>query len=108
MAMRSALYKRVEAELPLDSHPEVRLDFQHVRSALSQGYTQPFLLIDPEIVRTKVRRFLAAMPRVRPHYAVKANSHPGVLQTLIEEGAGFELASIAELDLLLGLGVPAA
>ncbi len=27
---------------------------------------------------------------------------------LIEEGVGFEIASISELDLLLGLGVPAA
>jgi ornithine decarboxylase len=31
-----------------------------------------------------------------------------VLKTLIEEGVGFEIASIAELDILLGLGVPAA
>jgi diaminopimelate decarboxylase len=31
-----------------------------------------------------------------------------VLKALIEEGAGFEIASIAELDLLLGLGVNAA
>ena len=41
------------------------------------------------------------MPRVQPHYAVKANPHPAVLRTLIEEGVGFEIASIAELDLLL-------
>ena len=31
-----------------------------------------------------------------------------MLQALIEEGVGFEIASIAELDLLIGLGVPAA
>jgi ornithine decarboxylase len=31
-----------------------------------------------------------------------------VLKVLVEEGAGFEIASIAELDLLLSLGVPAA
>ena len=48
------------------------------------------------------------MPRVRPHYAVKANPDPRVLRMLIEEGVGFEIASIAELDLLLSLGVPAA
>jgi len=45
---------------------------------------------------------------VHPHYAVKANPDPRVLKTLIEEGTGFEIASIAELDLLLELGVPAA
>ncbi|HYL24921.1 MAG TPA: type III PLP-dependent enzyme, partial [Burkholderiales bacterium] len=48
------------------------------------------------------------MPRVRPHYAVKANPDRRVLKVLIQEGCGFEIASTAELDLLLGLGVPAA
>jgi ornithine decarboxylase len=91
-----------------DTHPEVRLDFKHVRKAIKQGYSRPFLLVDTAIVRNKVRRFKAAMPRVHPHYAVKANPDARVLKTLIEEGAGFEIASIAELDLLLGLGVPAA
>lgn len=91
-----------------DTHPEVRLDFSHVRDALQQGYSKPFLLIDTGIIRNKVRRFRAAMPRVHPHYAVKANPDPRVLEVLIEEGAGFEIASISELDLLLGLGVPAA
>jgi ornithine decarboxylase len=84
-----------------DTHPEVRLDFKHVRKSLKQGYTRPFLLVDTGIVRTKVRRFKAAMPRVNPHYAVKANPDPRVLKVLIEEGTGFEIASIAELDLLL-------
>ena len=40
------------------------------------------LLVDPQIIRTKARRFKAAMPRVHPHYAVKANPHPAVLRTL--------------------------
>ena len=48
------------------------------------------------------------MPRVRPHYAAKANPDPRVLKTLIEEKAGFEIASTVELDLLLNLGVPAS
>jgi ornithine decarboxylase len=107
MTVRSALTKRLDTELQLDTHPEIRLDFDQVRLAARQGYDRPFLLVDPKIIRTKARRFKAALPRVHPHYAVKANPHPQVLRTLIEEGAGFEIASIAELDLLLGLGVPA-
>src|SRR5688572_10300671 len=114
MAERPVALKKPQAPTdpdpsPLfDTHPEVRLDFKHVRKALKQGYTRPFLLVDTNIVRTKVRRFKAAMPRVSPHYAVKANPDPRVLKALIEEGTGFEIASIAELDLLLELGVPAA
>jgi ornithine decarboxylase len=91
-----------------DTHPEVSLDFETVRQAARDQYTRPFLILDTAIVREKARRFRAAMPRVRPHYAVKANPDLRVLKVLVEEGAGFEIASIAELDLLISLGVPAA
>jgi ornithine decarboxylase len=110
MSMRAAAVKKNAAQETeqlhrFDTHPESRLDFAHVREVLSRGYNRPFLLVDLEIVRTKARRFKAAMPRVQPHYAVKANPDPRVLKALIEEGVNFEIASIAELDLLLGLGV---
>jgi len=111
MGVRAVAAKKIPALVPepqLDTHPEVRLEFRHVKDALAQGYDRPFLLVDTEIIRNKVRRFKAAMPRVHPHYAVKANPDPRVLKTLIEEGGGFEIASIAELDLLLGLGVAPA
>lgn len=113
MAVRSVAFKKQQPAFEndqqlFDTHPEVRLDFDRVREALKEGYAKPFLLVDTNIVRTKARRFKAAMPRVQPHYAVKANPDPRVLKTLIEEGVGFEIASIAELDLLLGLGVSAA
>ena len=113
MAVRSVALKKQQPAFEndqqlFDTHPEVRLDFDRVRGALKEGYTKPFLLVDTQIVRTKARRFKAAMPRVHPHYAVKANPNPRVLKALIEEGVGFEIASIAELDLLLGLGVAPA
>ncbi|SFW16527.1 type III PLP-dependent enzyme [Nitrosovibrio sp. Nv17] len=107
-ARNAALRRPSEADAVFDTHPEVSLDFRHVREALQDGYQKPFLLVDSSIIRNKARRFKAAMPRVQPHYAVKANPDPRVLRTLIEEGVGFEIASISELDLLLGLGVPAA
>jgi len=103
---------RQQTSLPqeqlFDTHAEVSLDFELVRQAARQKYTRPFLIIDTAIVRDKLRRFRAAMPRVRPHYAVKANPDRRVLKALVQEGAGFEIASTAELDLLLSLEVPAA
>ena len=101
----TALRKKVEANEVFDTHPEVSLDFEHVRTALKKSYSRPFLLVDSSIVRNKTRRFKIAMPRVKPHYAVKANPHPSVLKTLIEEDVGFEIASISELDLLINLNV---
>jgi ornithine decarboxylase len=91
-----------------DTHPEVSLDFEIVRQAARQKYTRPFLILDTALVREKARRFRAAMPRVRPHYAVKANPDRRVLKALGQEGCGFEIASTAELDLLISLGVAAA
>lgn len=108
MPTLSTLQKTNQSEVLFDTHPEISLNFEHVRNALREGYQRPFLLVDSDIIRHKTRRFKAAMPRVHPHYAVKANPDKRVLKTLIEEGAGFEIASIAELDLLLSIGVPAA
>ena len=88
--------------------PKSSLDFEIVRQAARQKYTRPFLIVDTAIVREKVRRFRAAMPRVRPHYAVKANPDRRVVKALMQEGCRFEIASTAELDLLLSLGVDAA
>src|SRR3982750_4045015 len=104
---QTAVSKQQPQEQLFDTHPEVSLDFEIVRQAASQKYNRPFLILDTAIVRGKARRFRAAMPRVRPHYAVKANPDRRVLKVLIQEGCGFEIASTTELDLLLGLGVPA-
>src|SRR3954464_15379597 len=105
---QNAVPKQQPQEQLFDTHPEVSLDFEIVRQAASQKYTRPFLIVDTAIVREKARRFRAAMPRVRPHYAVKANPDRRVLKVLAQEGCGFEIASTSELDLLIGLGVPPA
>jgi ornithine decarboxylase len=92
-----------------DTHPEASLDFETVRQAARQRYQRPFLILDIAIVRDKLRRFRAALPRVRAHYAVKANPERRVVGALLQEGCSFEIASTAELDLLLALGAdPAA
>ena len=91
-----------------DTHPEASLDFEIVRQAARQKYERPFLILDNAIVRDKLRRFRAAMPRVHPHYAVKANPDRRVVKALAQEGCSFEIASIAELDMLLELGVDPA
>lgn len=91
-----------------DQETEVPLDFAVVREAVKHNhYRTPFLLLDPELIRSKVRRFRAAMPAVALHSAVKANPHSDILQVMRDEGVGFEVASIADLQVLLALGVPA-
>ncbi|PIO22749.1 hypothetical protein AB205_0056470, partial [Aquarana catesbeiana] len=52
-----------------------------------------FFVADLGDVVKKHIRFLKALPRVKPFYAVKCNSSKGVVQTLAELGAGFDCAS---------------
>src|SRR5258706_16238565 len=103
--IRSIRQQPFEATHLFDSHPESSLDFEKVRAAIKDGYDKPFLLIDSAIVREKTRRFTAAMPRVRPHYPVKANPDPRGLRLMLEEDSGFEIASLPERDLLVAVGV---
>ncbi len=78
-----------------------------VKEAVARfGDGRPVLVVDVGRVRHNVRRFAAAMPSVRPHYAVKANPDRRVLLALAQQGAGFEIASSSELDLVRSIGVP--
>src|SRR5256885_4772105 len=82
---QTAVARPQPQEQLFDTHPEVSLDFEIVRQAARQKYTRPFLIVDTAIVRGKIKRFHAAMPRVRPHYAVKANPDRRVLKVLMQE-----------------------
>ncbi|MEK6243047.1 MAG: type III PLP-dependent enzyme [Pseudomonadota bacterium] len=106
--VRNSRQNVLPQEQLFDTHPEVSLDLEIVRQAARQNYSRPFLILDNAIVREKVSRFRAAMPRVRPHYAVKANPDGRVLKALMQEGCSFEIASTAELDMLLALGANVA
>lgn len=55
-----------------------------------------------------MQAFVGAMPRVRPHYAVKSNPHGGMLQGMVGLGCGFDCASAAEIRQALTTGVQPA
>jgi ornithine decarboxylase len=81
---------------PASLHPEV----------LSQlDLPTPFLVGDLRLVGDRVQAFTAAMPRVRPFYAVKCNSAPEVLRAAHAHGTGFEIASLGELSILEEVGI---
>lgn len=67
----------------------------------------PFLLGSTDLVTSKLHRFRSALPEVQPFYAVKCNPDVDVLTALAAAGCGFEVASLGELELLVGLGVHA-
>jgi ornithine decarboxylase len=64
--------------------------------ALVEEHGTPLLVIDHDVIRQNYRRFKKHLPRVQCYYAVKANSHPEIIETLFDEGASFDVASFPE------------
>ena len=68
---------------------------------------ETFYVFNLGLVAQLHRGWAECLPRVTPFYAVKCNPDRGMLAMLAAQGAGFDCASAAEIDLILGLGVPA-
>ena len=67
----------------------------------------PFLALDLAAVERAHAAMRRALPHVALHYAVKCNPEPALLARLHALGAGFEVASLAELESLVALGIDA-
>ena len=88
--------------------PEAEADQARLGELLrAHAPERPTLLIDRAIVARRYRALAAALAPARLHYAVKANPARAVIETLAAEGAAFDAASRAEIELCLSLGVRA-
>ncbi len=73
--------------------------------ALARRHGTPLMAISRSALRGQLARFREALPRVEPFYAVKANSQAEVVKTMAAGGAGFDVASVAEMEAVLAAGV---
>ena len=89
----------------VDIAVDTQSDEALVRLAATHG--SPLFLIDCSVVRAQYRRLQAALPGVDLHYALKPLPEAAVVQTLLEEGAWFDLATTGEVELVAREGVPA-
>ncbi len=64
----------------------------------------PFFLVDKGAVLQQYAKIRDSIAGLEVFYAVKANSHPKILQPLAREGCGFEISSCRELELALEAG----
>src|SRR5262249_49871462 len=64
----------------------------------------PCLVVDLDVVRENYRAFANALPDTRVFYAVKANPSPEVLALLVGLGSCFDIASVAEIEMVLAAG----
>jgi ornithine decarboxylase len=63
---------------------------------LAKEHGTPLFVIDHDELRKNYRQFRRYLPRVQVYFAVKANPDPAIVQTLFEEGASFDVASMPE------------
>ena len=80
---------------------------QQVRRLVNE-FGSPLLIVDCARVRQQYRKLQRALPGVGLHYALKPLPHAAVIQVVIEQGAGLDLATTGEVQLAQSLDVDAA
>jgi len=65
----------------------------------------PFLVLDTTYVKENYYKLKNSINDVEIFYAVKANSHTSILETLRDLGASFDVASKGEIEKLMNLGI---
>ncbi|PIA60420.1 hypothetical protein AQUCO_00300135v1 [Aquilegia coerulea] len=65
----------------------------------------PFYVLDLGWVKCLMEKWNSKLPQIRPFYAVKCNPEPIFLASLALMGAGFDCASQAEIEAVMGIGV---
>ncbi len=64
----------------------------------------PFLVIDLAVIDHNYRILTSKMKMADVYYAVKANPEPEILRLLVERGSSFDVASPAEIEMVLTAG----
>ena len=80
---------------------QVRIKASHLKE-LARKHGTPVFIVDHDAVRSNYAEFTRRLPRVQAYYAVKANPDPAIIKTLYDIGASFDVASIAEFNLVYG------
>jgi ornithine decarboxylase len=83
---------------------KVKLNIKKTIPGLAKKHGTPLFLISKSRLLEQVDKFRTLLPRVKPYYAMKANSHPFILKTFTKAGVGFDVASVNEMDMALKAG----
>lgn len=72
---------------------------------LAAKYGSPLLVLSLEQIKKNYELLKKHLPRVRVHYAIKANPHPEILRVMKDMGSCFDVASDGEIRTLHDMGV---
>lgn len=78
---------------------------QEAVEKLAAEYGTPLLVLSLEEVKKSYNILKKYLPRVKVHYAIKANPHPEILRVMAQLGSCFDVASDGEIRLLHDMGV---
>lgn len=78
------------------------------RFLAESGLRTPFLVVDLDVVAAQYGTLRQLMPTAEIFYAVKANPAREIISLLADMGASFDVASVAEVDMVLDLDVDPA
>jgi diaminopimelate decarboxylase len=73
---------------------------------LAETYGTPLYVTDEDILRNNFRSYKSAFKTADKYYAVKANGNLAILKILASEGAGADVFSGGELNLVKLAGIP--
>lgn len=80
---------------------------RHLDYIAATQFQRPTLVVDVEAVATQYHALTRGLGRAQIHYAVKANPDAAILRRLRSEGAHFDAASRAEIEMCLAAGARA-
>ena len=72
---------------------------------LAAEFGTPLLVLSLKEVKKSYNVLRKYLPRVKVHYAIKANPHPEILRVMAELGSCFDVASDGEIHTLHDMGV---
>lgn len=72
---------------------------------LAERYGSPLLVLSLAEIKKNYDVLKKYMPRVKVHYAIKANPHPEILKVMADAGSCFDVASDGEIRTLHSMGI---
>lgn len=78
---------------------------QNAVEKLAAEYGTPLLVLSLEEVKKSYNILKKYLPRVKIHYAIKANPHPEILRVMAQLGSCFDVASDGEIRQLHDMGI---
>ena len=76
-------------------------------SKLIKEHGTPLLILDTAIIENQYRELMSAMPKIKFHYALKANSHPSIVRTISKLDGYIDVATPSEINRALSNGISA-